>query len=202
MKIGVLGGSFDPVHNGHLKMARVAQDASLDHVLFVPAKISPLKIGRMTASVEQRLDMLRLALAGQGSAFEISTVDIEREGCSFTVDTMRILKAQYPGAELFFIMGADSLLTFGQWYKAEELAKLCTFITFARPGFVLRESDVTPFFDEAQRADLTKYMVRDFDVPVSSSEIRDAFARGEIPGRDVLPESVAAYIVEHGLYRV
>jgi nicotinate-nucleotide adenylyltransferase len=133
-RIGLFGGSFDPVHLGHLLVAQAArEELELNRLFFVPAAQSPFKPTSRPAAAELRLRMLRVALAGK-SNYEIDDQEIRRGGVSFTIDTVRHYKAQFPGSELFYLVGADHVPTLPKWREAEELANLVQFVVIPRPG--------------------------------------------------------------------
>jgi nicotinate-nucleotide adenylyltransferase len=188
MRIGLFGGSFDPVHNGHLTLAACcAEQGGLDAVWFVPAALQPFKLGGPVASDADRVAMLRLAIADMPGR-EVSTLEIDRGGVSYTVDTLRQLHAELPDAELFFLMGADTLRDLPGWREPDEVLRLATPMAVQRPG----EADVV--------TDVPHMRIGMPPMDISSSDIRKRIATGEsIEG--LLPASVAAYIDEYGLYR-
>jgi len=197
-RIGVFGGSFDPVHAGHLALARRALDAvRLDRVLFVPAADSPFKIGRMHAPAADREAMLRLAVADE-PRFGVSRAEIDRGGVSYTYDTLLRLREELPGAELFFLLGADALAGLHGWRRADELVRLCRFVGFGRGG--ARPDPDALGFDPATNARLAADFVADLDVPASSTEVRDLLSAGR-DASALLPQAVAEYIRRRGLYR-
>lgn len=203
MRIGILGGSFDPVHLGHLGVARAVADAlALDRVRLMPAAQAPLRDASVRASGEQRAAMLRLALAELAESegerrLEVDETELRRGGVSYTVDTLRALRSARPADEFIWIVGADQLARLGHWREPEELARLAEWAAYARPGFAW--------------ANLAEPAVRGLRVlrvepaggalwDVSSSDIRARLARGEdVRGR--LPDKVVEYIRENGLYR-
>lgn len=193
MRLALFGGSFDPPHVGHLL---VAQDAferlSLDRIVLVPAATQPLKVGRAVASAEQRVAMVRLLVEGD-ARFDVSTVEVDRAGLSFTVDTLTHYAEIYPAAERFLLLGADVLATFAQWRQPERILQL------ARPVILEREGDRPPTFPAGvdERAVLR---LRTRRVDVSSTEIRERVRRGKSI-RGFVTDSVAAYIARDGLYR-
>ena len=186
-RIGILGGSFDPVHCAHLRIARAAlRAAKLDRVLFMPAATQPFKRRGPHASDAARLDMIRLAIATE-PRFELCTLELNRGGVSYLFDTLTELHKLHPRAELFFIIGMDSLRDLHTWYRAAELPALCTFLVAARPGFKPPAN--------APVHTLIPCPARD----ISSSDIRQRVAQN-LPIRYLVPRAVAAYITCHALY--
>ena len=198
MKIGVLGGTFDPIHVGHLIIAEeVRVRLGLTQVLFVPAWISPLKLARLLSPAEDRVRMLELAIASN-PYFRLSRVDIERPGPSYSVDTLRELRAELgPRAQIFFIMGADAVIELPTWRDPKTILDLCQVVGVLRPGC---ES-----FDPASLDGLIPGAARRIlmlDVPaigISASAIRARISLG-LSIRYLVPEAVERYIYERGLY--
>lgn len=187
-RIGVLGGTFDPIHVGHLAAAsEVHASLSLDRVLVVPAAEQPFKAGREVASGDDRLAMARAAVRGDGR-LEVSDVDIVRGAPTFTIDTLYDLRERIPGATWYFVTGADALVRLDEWRESERLRQLATFVGVTRPGYEVPAS------------------LRDVplvEVPalgVSSTDVRRRVAAG-LPIRYLVPDAVADYIEEHDLYR-
>ncbi|RYG45989.1 nicotinate (nicotinamide) nucleotide adenylyltransferase [bacterium] len=194
MRIGILGGSFDPPHRGHLRLARAAQSAlELDEVIFLPAARNPLKPSRTTASADDRLEMVKLLIHGE-SAFSVSDMELTRGGMSYTVDTLGELHMVRP-AEYWFIMGADGLATLENWKNPNRLAKLCRLAIALRPP--MTESQLLVRIPELfkDRFDL----VRMAPTEISATEVRDRASRNLSLGGYVSP-AVAAYIQKHKLY--
>jgi len=200
MRVGVYGGSFDPVHLGHIRLAECCQEqAQLDRIHFVPTAHHPHKLQAPTASDRDRTAMLELAVAGR-PGWEVSTLELDRGGLSFTVDTLRSLRDREPDAELFLLMGADALADLPKWREPATIVKLAT-------PLVVRRADVgEPNFDglaplatPEQLATMRRMQVDMPATPISSSQIRRLIAEN---GRwhDLVPRAVADYIAEHGLY--
>jgi len=198
MKIGVLGGTFDPIHNGHLIIAEAAR-ARLDlaEVLFVPAGLPWLRTNIPLTAAEHRVQMVRLAI-GNKPYFKLSTMEVERAGPSYTVDTITELKGRLgAGDELFFILGWDSLAGLPQWREPERLVKMCYLVAVPRPGYP--KPDIKSL--EAAIPGLAQRVIL-LDTPeidISGSEIRKRVAQGLAIGQFV-PEPVDRYIREQGLY--
>lgn len=191
-RIGVFGGTFDPIHNAHLDIARAAQAAAgLDLVLFVVSARPPHKTGETFAAPEQRLAMVEAALA-DCAGMEASSLEIEREGPSYTAETLMTLKAQYPGASLFLIMGFDSLVDLPRWKDPETILSTAELLVVARPG---RENSVAAQLNG-------KYRVVPFEeTDISSTDIRRRIAEGE-PVDELMPNAVFDVIKREGLYNV
>lgn len=191
-RIGVFGGSFDPVHCGHLIVAQdVLVSLSLERVIFVPAFLPPHKTGIALSPPEHRLAMIERAV-GKDSRFASSGLEIERGGVSYTVDTMRQLAERLgPDTELFFIVGSDNIADFESWKEPEVLLALSRIVTIARPGFQVRELPAV-LRGRALHVEVTA-------VDISSSGIRERVKKG-MPIRYLVPLDVERYIVQHGLY--
>lgn len=185
--VGLFGGSFDPVHHGHLIVARVAAEAlGLTEVRFVPAREQPFKVGRHGAPAHHRAAMLALAIEG-AAGFALESAELERKGPSYTVDTLRALRAREPGIRLTLLLGADAAAELAAWHSAEELPALARIVVFARPGSPVPESP------------LIAGSVRVPALDISATEIRRRAREGR-PLRYWVPDPVAEYIVRHRLY--
>jgi nicotinate-nucleotide adenylyltransferase len=200
MRIGVFGGSFDPVHRGHLLLAECCwRQAGLDQVLFVPAAQQPLKPRGPVAAEADRVTMLRLAIAGRPE-FRVSSVEIDRGGVSYTVDTLRELQAERPEAKLFFLMGADSLVDFPHWREPAEICRLATPLIVGRAESLEPDFEgLRPFVSAARLQKIRAFQVEMPPTPISSSQIRELMT-GEGEWQPLVPAAVAEYIEQHGLY--
>lgn len=195
MRLGVFGGSFDPVHNGHLALARACQQqAALDEVWFMPTAIQPLKQQGPHATDAQRIEMLRLAIQSEPT-WRVSTLEVDRGGMSYTVDTLRQLDEELPHAMLFFLMGADAVNDAPQWREPQTIFSLATPLVVHRAG--QREPDLRNLRTLA--ANRPPRLVEMPAMNVSSTEIRRRAASGESLD-DLVPLSVAAYIVAKKVY--
>lgn len=189
MRLGVFGGAFDPPHLGHLVAASEAADAlRLDRVVWVPAAVHPFKRGQVGASAALRLELVRAAIAGD-ARFAADGLELERGGPSYTVDTLRALHARHPGAELFFLTGADNLRELHLWREPDEVARLARLVVVSRGG----EGAPADARYPAEAVAVTR-------VDVSSTGVRRRVAAGETI-RYLVPDAVRALIERHGLYR-
>lgn len=202
MRLGVFGGSFDPVHYGHLALAGCCQQqAELDQVWFLPAATQPLKQAGPVATDDHRLVMLDLATADTPE-WHVSRLEIDRGGVSYTVDTLRQLHNELPEAELFFMMGADALHDLPTWYEPAEICRLATPLVVARAGEPVPDFDVLREVCSPERVDAIRQMQVNMDaMPISSTELRRRIAAGE-PVADMLPPAVEQYIADNGLYQL
>ncbi|MEM7308623.1 MAG: nicotinate (nicotinamide) nucleotide adenylyltransferase [Planctomycetota bacterium] len=200
-RLGVLGGSFDPPHRGHLHAADAARGAfALDHVLLVPAARPPHKPGRQLASGADRAALLSLLAAGD-DGLSVWTGELSREGPSYSVDTARALRrARGQEAELFWILGSDNLPGLAGWREAEELLRLAQPIVIFRAGDPLELGDEVAGLSEPARARLAAGLVAAPPMRISSTELRRRLAAGEDPGEE-LPEDLREYIAARGIYR-
>lgn len=198
-KIGLMGGTFDPVHHGHLVAAEEARyQFGLDRVIFIPAGRPPHKVSREISDARHRLAMTKLAIESN-PFFGISAVEIERPGLSYTINTVRDMRGLYPLAEFFFITGADAVLEILSWKHIDELLNQCVFIAAKRPGYRLgRLRDKLPSISEEQFRRIAVIEVP--ALAISSTDIRERVKKGR-PIKYLLPESVERYITEHGLYK-
>ena len=188
MATGVLGGSFDPVHHGHLIAAdRAAEALGLETVLFVPCAQQPLKPLGPAARGDQRLAMLRLAIGGY-ARFALETCELERPAPSYTVDTLRHLHSRWPAERLVLILGADAAAALPRWRAVDEVARLAEIAVLTRPG----APDVTSAF--------VKHLVATPAIEISASDIRARRLTGKSI-RYLVPDAVAQYIEKHGLYQ-
>lgn len=195
----MFGGSFDPVHTGHLTIAQDAvEQLRLDRLIFVPAAVPPHKQGKTLVDGHHRFEMLRLATEGVPK-FEVSGMELKRGGISYSFDTMMQVREEHPGARLFFIVGIDSLAEFHLWRNVESLLELCTVVPFARGGEKPEQIAEQSRLPEEWKKRLFEQVVRTHEVEVSSSEIRRRIAAG-LSIRTLVPPKVELYIAEHGLY--
>lgn len=196
IRIGIFGGSFNPPHLGHLHLVtELADRLKLEHVLIIPNKLSPYKSSADYASENDRLEMCRLNFSD--SRFEVSTAEIDREGKSYTYDTLCTVRRQYPDAELYLIVGSDMLYYFDKWYRYKDILKMCTLCAAER-------DDVNePIRNQGTPEYLKGHSVSVFadikPLTISSTEIRDKLRHNEsVEG--LLRDEVYRYIVKGGIY--
>lgn len=200
-KVGLFGGSFDPVHSGHMIIAQdAAEKLELDEVIFIPAGIPPHKQHLQQASSEHRLNMLNLAVESD-IRFATSDLEIGRGGISYTFDTVFEFHNSLKNTDLYLIVGSDTLVDLHNWYNIDEILELCEVASFMRPG----ESERTVIeqkvrLDAALKERVLANAFESHMVDISSSEIRMRVAEG-LSIRYLVPTEVEMYIFEHGLYR-
>lgn len=189
MRIGILGGTFDPIHMVHLMIAeQVKVQCNLDCIWFLPAHIPPHKEGRRVADAHHRLQMVNMAIEGI-PYFKSIAIELDRSGPSYTIDTIRTLQENYPEQEFFFIIGGDMIEYLPQWHQIEDLVQMIQFIGVHRPGYEIQN-------------DLSKKWVRVVPFPLmdlSSSFIREHVQQG-LSIRFMVPDQVRQYIEEKRLY--
>ena len=187
MKLGILGGSFNPIHFGHLILAQEAKESlGLEKVLFVPCALPPHKSEDDLLSASHRLEMVRLAIQGNPH-FELSDLEVRRGGVSYSIDTVNALRKESPSATFYFLIGSDALQGLSRWKQIEELERLCHFVIAGRPRF--------------PAADLPKGLLRLSmpEIDISSREIRQRLTEGRSI-RYLVPEPVGDYLEKHQLY--
>jgi nicotinate-nucleotide adenylyltransferase len=184
MRIALYGGTFDPIHHGHLILAREARELlSLDRIIFVPAARSPFKPGTQFAAAETRLAMIQAAIAAE-EGLEVDDTEISRGGTSYTIDTVVQMRGRFPAADLFWFIGQDHVRELPKWHRYEELRTLVQFVVFTRHGGA-PPTDGYPL--------ITRH------VDISATDIRTRVARG-LSIRYLVPEAVRSLILQHRLY--
>ena len=195
--LGILGGTFDPIHMGHLRMAEhVFQRMELENILFIPAYVPPHKLGQDFAPAQDRYAMTKLAIA-DNPHFTVSDMELQRTGVSYTIDTIRQLHEQCGDMELHFIIGADSVAQLHTWHNIEEMLELTRFVAVWRPGY---EDAMEEFVRHLGLHAKERVLLLDTPVyDISSTEIRTRIRQGaSLAG--LVPDTVEKYIYEHGLY--
>ena len=219
MKLGLLGGSFNPVHHGHLAIARQTREVlGLDQILFIPTNHPPHKPNGSLAPAQDRYEMVRLAIASDPS-LAISDVEIRRPGKSYSIDTIRLLQQEHGArTQLFFLIGLDAFLDFPSWREPLTLLELCPFVVLSRPGLSFRSLStmaLLPPIPQVSLADLDAGRISQLEVSlgtqrltylqlppcmVSASDIRSRIRRG-LSVANLLPPLVESYILQHHLYQ-
>ena len=219
LRLGILGGSFNPIHNGHLAIARQTREAlELDQILFIPTGQPPHKHNSSLAPAQDRYEMVRLAIASD-LTLAVSDVELRRPGKSYTIDTVRLLQQEYGAqTQLFFLIGLDAFLDFPSWQDPQALLELCQFVILSRPGQSFRSLSTVrllppiPYSSladlDAERISQIKTPIRTQGLiclklppcPISASDIR-ARTRQGLPVANLLPPLVESYILRHHLYQ-
>lgn len=201
MRIGIFGGSFDPIHFGHLLLAETCREhCQLDEVWFVPASVPPHKTENELASDKARLEMLELATAGH-EAFRVSSIELARGGVSYTVDTLLEVKRQQPDAELFLLMGADLLPDLATWREPKQICELATLLVVRRPGSPEPDfAGLSAFVSEKCLEEMRDRQLKMPQIEIAGTEIRQRVADNRSI-RYRTPRAVEKYIETHGLYR-
>lgn len=188
MKIGILGGTFNPLHIGHLILAEESREKlSLERIIFVPANLPPHKDNSDIASAAERYKMIKLAIKGN-KHFSVSDIEIKRQGRSYTIDTIREFKNKFPGDELFFIAGSDMLKYLDEWKDLGEILKMVSFVVATRPGYPLEK---IPSY-------ISTLPIRAVDI--SAFEVRKA-VKADKSFRYLVPEAIFNYITKRKLYK-
>jgi nicotinate-nucleotide adenylyltransferase len=219
LRLGLLGGSFNPVHDGHLAIARQTREAlELDQILYIPTGRPPHKPNGGLAPAQDRYEMVRLAIASD-PALGVSDVEIRRPGKSYSIDTIRQLQQEYgPHTQLFFLIGLDAFLDFPSWRDPRTLLELCSFVVLSRPGLSFRSLSTVPllppipypsladldagriFRIEEQIGGQRLICLKQPPCPISASDIRARIRQG-LPVANLLPPLVESYILQHHLYQ-
>lgn len=194
----MLGGTFDPVHNGHIAIAEEARTRlNLDEVVFMPAAVTPFKEEYPLTPAGQRVKMVELAI-GEKPYFRLSTIELEREGPSYTVDTLYELRDLFgEDTGIFFIMGCDSLASFPRWKEPGGIIDMCRLVAVPRPGCSV--PDMVALEKEVPGISGRVTVLDGPNIDISSSDIRERVSKGQ-PVSELLPGPVDIYIKEHGLY--
>lgn len=201
MRRAIFGGTFDPVHLGHLLLAEACREQlSLDEVLFLPAAVSPLKQTDPPSAGKDRLEMLKLAIAGQ-SHFRVDDRELNRGGVSYTVDTLEELRREFPDDELFLPLGSDALASFPHWHRPDDVGRLATIVPINRSGAQLAGlTELEPILGSAAVELMQRNWIQMPEIDLSSTDIRQRVRSGKSI-RFRTPRAVEQYIVEHKLYR-
>ena len=199
-KIGLFGGSFDPIHHGHLQIAKdLNQVLKLDRFIFVPTLTAPHKQEGAQASEDDRYAMVE-QVVNECHFGEVSRLEIERGGVSYSIDTVLHYKNKYPRAQIFFFIGSDSLTHFDSWYRVADLLRVCRVVTFIRPGYGLLKSLINQMnLTQDQKDSLFEQSVTISEIEISSTQVRNAIRSGKSFNHYV-PACVKNYIVDNSIY--
>ena len=196
-KLGILGGTFDPIHLGHVHLAEAVYDAlNLEALVFIPAFIAPHKVGHDFAPAKARLAMTRLAVAGKENYF-VSDREVVKTGVSYTINTLQELHKENPDYDLYFIIGADSLTQLHTWHRIQEMLQLTTFVAAGRPGYRDPLDIALKNLGEAAKEKIILLETPEYEI--SSTEIRTRIRQG-LSLEGLVPPAVEAYIKEKKLY--
>lgn len=197
-KIGIMGGTFNPIHNGHIQMANSAyEQCQLQKILFMPSKIPPHKQGLNIVHENLRSDMVKIAIS-EFDCFAFSDFELRREGTTYTAETLTLLKEEHPLDQYYFIMGADSFFQFEMWYQPQIICNMASILVVGRDHATKKELlNQKEHLQQRFNADIAILTME--EVPVSSSDIRKRIAHGQSVDT-MLPEGVIEYIKEHRLY--
>lgn len=197
--LGILGGTFDPIHNGHIGCALAAmKHFDLDEVWFMPAKLSNFKQNQYISEIKDRIAMCKLAIKdANNKKFKLCDLETKRQGVSYTSDTLEILHKQMPNTNLYFISGSDVVFSLSHWHNIEDILKLACVIAVSRVGYSIGNDEALNFLDN--NADRIKLIEADV-LDVSSSDIRKAVSLGYSIDKYVCP-SVKNYIEQNNLYK-
>lgn len=200
-RIGIFGGSFDPIHMGHLLVAEQCREQlHLDHVLFIPAARSPFKLDQQTADAKHRWEMLQLAIGGN-PYFLADERELKRGGTSFTIDTLKELHAELPNRHFLLLIGADALSDFAKWREPAEICRLAQVVVVGRGGHAAPNLSVLQnYLAPSEQPGSVQHYVPIPECEISASRIRQTVAAGRSI-RYQVPSAVAAYIEQHQLYR-
>lgn len=198
-KVGIMGGTFNPIHNGHLILGQTAYEQfGLDEVLFMPNKKPYYKKLSKNVTDEQRCDMVKLAIENN-DAFTFSDIEVTREGVTYTVETLRILTEQNPDHEYYFIMGADSLFHFDSWKEAGEIVKMATLLVATRDSMATFDIESQIEYLQSEFEDARIECLFSPSLEISSNQLRKRCREGKSI-RYLVPDKVAFYIEDHDLY--
>lgn len=203
MKIGIMGGTFNPIHNGHLIMSeQIREQIGLDKIIFVPCYLPPHKSGENVISGSHRINMAKIATQ-DNDFFDVSDIEIQEGKVSYSIDLVKKIKSIYPQDDIYFLIGEDSLLDLHTWRDIKQLLDLCTFVTAKRTqniDLAKEFQDNNTLFDKKNMEKLCQNIVQTNVITLSSSEIREK-TMNNCSLKYIIPEKVNTYIKENNLYR-
>lgn len=200
MKLGLFGGSFDPIHRGHIEPVQAARKAlGLDRVIYLPTAVPPHKPGRVLAPAHARFAMVEMALLDEEGLYA-STFELTLERPAYTIETLERFREMVPGVELHLLIGGDSYADLDLWVRWREIVDAARLVVLTRPGWILEEASLSPDLAELARSGRVVFLDQP-PVDISSTRLREIFARGERPPVGTVPESVVRYVHKYDLYR-
>ncbi len=202
MKIGLYGGSFDPIHSGHIRpVLEAREECGLDRVIYLPTAVPPHKPGRQFASAHARFAMVELALLAEPGLF-VSAFELTRDRPAYTIDSVEHFRERFPEAAPHLLIGGDSFAALTTWRRWRDLVEAARLVVLVRPGWEIErtKSELPPELAELVRSDRVIF-VGNRPVEVSSTELRQGFARGELPPPGSMPPLVVDYVRKYSLYR-
>lgn len=200
MKLGLFGGSFDPIHRGHIEPVQAARRAlGLDRVVYLPTAVPPHKPGRVLAPAYSRYAMVEMALLDEEGLYA-SPFELTPGRPAYTIETLEHFQETVPGAELSLLIGGDSYADLDHWVRWREIVDAARLVVLTRPGWTLEESSLSPELAELARSGRVVFLGQP-PVDVSSTRLREMFARGEDLPPGIVPESVVRYVQKYDLYR-
>jgi len=200
MKIGLFGGSFDPIHRGHIEPVQAARKAlGLDRVIYLPTAVPPHKPGRILAPAHARYAMVEMALLEEKGLYA-STFELTMGRPAYTIETLEHFRRAMPDVDLHLLIGGDSYADLDHWVRWREIVDAARLVVLTRPGWTLEEASLSPDLADLARSGRVVFL-RQAPVDVSSTRLREMFARGEQPPTGTVPRSVVRYVQKYNLYR-
>lgn len=200
MRLGLFGGSFDPIHRGHIDPVQAARrKLGLDRVIYLPTAVPPHKPGRVLAPAHARYAMVEMALLGEEGLYA-STFELTLGRPAYTVETLEHFRRMRPDAELVLVIGGDSYAELDHWVRWEEIPDLARLAVLTRPGWTLEESSLSPDLAALARSGKVDFLHQP-PVDISSTRLRELFSKGGAPPPGTVPESVVRYVQKYDLYR-
>ncbi|HWN45098.1 MAG TPA: nicotinate (nicotinamide) nucleotide adenylyltransferase [Thermoanaerobaculia bacterium] len=200
MKLGLFGGSFDPIHRGHIEPVQAARKAlGLERVIYLPTAVPPHKPGRILAPAHARYAMVEMALLEEEGLYA-STFELALERPAYTIETLEHFREEMPGIDLHLLIGGDSYADLDHWVRWREIVDAARLVVLTRPGWTLEEATLSPDLAALARSGRVVFLGQP-PVDVSSTRLREMFARGEQPPTGTVPQSVVRYVQKYDLYR-